>query len=51
MNWTTFLVNHFLTDYREAQDKGMEFHYSWLLIFIALVSCRELKETQLPEGM
>jgi hypothetical protein len=38
MNWANFLVNQFLTDYREAQEKGMELHYAWLLILIALVS-------------
>jgi hypothetical protein len=29
----------------------MEFHYAWLLILIDLVSWREMKETQFPEGM
>jgi hypothetical protein len=37
MNWATFLVNQFLTDCIEAQEKGIEFHYAWLLILIALV--------------
>jgi hypothetical protein len=31
---------------REAQDKGIEFHYTWLLIFIALATWRDLKDTQ-----
>jgi hypothetical protein len=43
MNWETFLVNQFQIDYREAQDRGMEFHYAWLLILIALVAWREPK--------
>jgi hypothetical protein len=38
MNWATFLVNQFLVDCTEAWDKGMEFHYAWLLILIALVT-------------
>jgi hypothetical protein len=28
MNWATFLVNQFLTDYIEAQEKGTKFHYA-----------------------
>jgi hypothetical protein len=46
MNWDMFLVNKFLTDFTEAQEKGMEFHYAWLLILIALVSWREPNEFQ-----
>jgi hypothetical protein len=41
MNWETFLVNQFLQDCTEAQEKGMEFHYAWLLILIALVGWQE----------
>jgi hypothetical protein len=41
MNWATFLVNQFLIDCIEAQEKGMEFHYAWLLILIALVGWKE----------
>jgi hypothetical protein len=37
MNWEKFLVNQFLQDCTEAQEKGTEFHYTWLLILIALV--------------
>jgi hypothetical protein len=46
MNWVTFLVNQFLIDYMEEQEKGIEIHYDWLLILIALVAWRELEETQ-----
>jgi hypothetical protein len=46
MNWEMFLVNQFLIDYKEGQDKGMEFHYTWLLILIALVSWRESDDSQ-----
>jgi hypothetical protein len=41
MNWVTFLVNQFLQDCTEAQEKGAEFHYAWLLILIALVRWQE----------
>jgi hypothetical protein len=51
MNWSTFLVNQFLMDYREAQEKGTKFHYAWLLILIALTAWREPKETQFLEGI
>jgi hypothetical protein len=37
MNWAMFLVNQFLIDCTEAQEKGMKFHYAWLIILIALV--------------
>jgi hypothetical protein len=30
----------------EVQDRGMEFHYAWLLILIALVAWRESKDSQ-----
>jgi hypothetical protein len=32
-------------------EKGIEFHYAWLLILIALTTWREPKETQFLEGM
>jgi hypothetical protein len=51
MNWVTFLVNQFLTDCKEAQDKGTKLHYAWLLILIALVAWREPRETRFLEGM
>jgi hypothetical protein len=41
MNWAMFLLNQILIDCEEAQDKGTEFHYSWLLILIALSTWRE----------
>jgi hypothetical protein len=36
MNWATFLVNQFLTDCIEAQEKGTKIHFARLLILIAL---------------
>ena len=44
MNWAKYLVNQLEIDCREAQDQGHEFHFSWLLILIALVAW------ELPEG-
>jgi hypothetical protein len=41
MNWATFLVNQFLQDCTEAQEKGTEFHYAWFLILIVLVGWKE----------
>jgi hypothetical protein len=35
-SWAPYLLN-FLIDYMDAQDNGVEFHYSWLLVLIALV--------------
>jgi hypothetical protein len=47
MNWETFLLNQFLIDCEEVQDKGTEFHYSWLLILIAVLSSwREPDDSQ-----
>jgi hypothetical protein len=41
MNWATFLVNQFLQDCIEAQEKGTKFHYAWILILIVLVGWKE----------
>jgi hypothetical protein len=38
MNWGKYLVNQLELDYREAQDQGYEFHFSWLLILIAFTT-------------
>jgi hypothetical protein len=46
MNRVTFLLNQFLIDCKEAHDKGKKFHYTWLLILIALSSGRELDDSQ-----
>jgi hypothetical protein len=31
-------VNQLEIDYKEAQDQGYEFHFSWLLILITFIS-------------
>jgi hypothetical protein len=38
MNWAKYLVNQMELDYREAQDHGYEFHFSWFLILITFVA-------------
>jgi hypothetical protein len=44
MNWVKYLVNQLELDCREAQDRGYEFHFSYLMILIAFVSW------EMPEG-
>jgi len=44
MSWAPFLLNQFLLDCAEAQDKEMEFHYPWLLILIAFIAWEEPEE-------
>jgi hypothetical protein len=34
MNWVSYLINELEKDYREAQDQGYEFQFSWLLVLI-----------------
>jgi hypothetical protein len=38
MNWEKYLVNQLELDYREAQDQGYKFHFSWLLILVSFIS-------------
>jgi hypothetical protein len=45
MNWEKFLLNQFLIDYEEVQDKGTKFDYAWLLILIALSAWRDPDDT------
>jgi hypothetical protein len=40
-----YLLNLFPKDFKYAQDLGTEFHYSWLLMLIALIGWREPKYT------
>jgi hypothetical protein len=44
MNWASYLVNQLEKDFREAQDHGYEFHFSWLLILVIFISW------EMPEG-
>jgi hypothetical protein len=34
-------IKFFLEDYKDVQDFGIEFHYSWLIILISLVGYGE----------
>jgi hypothetical protein len=49
MNWAKYLVNQLEIDYREAQDQGHEFHFSWLLILIAFVAWELLEGATFPD--
>jgi hypothetical protein len=49
MNWARFLVNQLEKYYCEAQDQGYEFHFSWLLIFIAFIAWNMLKGATFSE--
>jgi hypothetical protein len=41
--WAPYLLNLFLDDCNNAQDLGSKFHYSWLIILIALIGWGEPK--------
>jgi hypothetical protein len=49
MNWAKYLVNQLDQDYREAQDQGYEFHFSWLLILIGFIAWAIPKGATFPE--
>jgi hypothetical protein len=39
--WAPYLLNIFLKEYNDVQDLVTQFHYSWLLILIALIRWKE----------
>lgn len=41
LSWAPYLLNLFLDDYKDAQDLGTKFHYSWLILLIALIEWKE----------
>jgi hypothetical protein len=43
LNWAPYLLNMFLDNCKDMQDLGIKFHYSWLLILIALIIWKEPK--------
>jgi hypothetical protein len=49
MNWASYLINELEKDFHEAQDKGYEFHFSWLLVLIAFVAWKMPKGVAFPE--
>jgi hypothetical protein len=42
MSWAPYLSDLFQIDYRDAQEKGTKFHYSWLITLIAFMGWKEL---------
>jgi hypothetical protein len=49
MNWVKYLVNQLELDYREEQDQGCEFHFSWILICITFVTWEMLEGATFPD--
>jgi hypothetical protein len=49
LSWDLYLLIFFLEDYKTAQDLGTKFHYSFLLVLIALVGWRGPKYTWFSE--
>ena len=45
-NCAAYIAKEFLEDVCDAQEKGKPFHYSWLLVLIALVGWKEPTEAQ-----
>ena len=43
-NWVAYIAKEFLEYARDAQEKGRPFHYSWLIVLIALVGWKEPTE-------
>jgi hypothetical protein len=41
VSWAPYLLNLFLDDCKDAQDLGIEFHYSWLITLIAFMGWKE----------
>ena len=44
--WAEYIAKEFLEDIRDAQENGRPFHYSWLIVLIALVGWKEPTEAQ-----
>ena len=42
-------MKEFLEDVRDVQEKGRPFHYSWLIVLIALVGWQEPTEAQFAD--
>ena len=43
-NWAAYIAKEFLEDVHDVQEKGIPFHYSWLIVLITLVGWKELIE-------
>lgn len=48
-NWCTFLLNEFLDECKLMQEKGKEFHCSWLHLAIMLDATPTPAEPEFPE--
>jgi hypothetical protein len=46
MNWVDFSSQSVSAILQEEKDRGMEFHYAWLLILILIVAWRDPKDSQ-----
>ena len=44
--WAEYIAREFLEDICDVQEKGRPFHYSWLIVLIALVRWKEPIEAQ-----
>ena len=47
-NQAGYLCKEFLDDCHEVQEKGTSFHYAWLILIIAMLVWKELKDTLCP---
>ena len=45
-NWAVYITKEFLEYVYYMQEKGRPFHYSWLIVLIALVGWQEPTEVQ-----
>jgi hypothetical protein len=43
MNWVSYLVNELDKYYREVEDQGSEFHFSWLLVLNSFFAWKMLE--------
>ena len=48
-NWAQYFRDKILINFRESQEQGYAFCYSWLLFLIALVAWEAPPESVLPE--
>jgi hypothetical protein len=44
MNWVRYLINELQKDFCEAHDQGYGFHFNWLLMLIAFIAWKMMKE-------
>jgi hypothetical protein len=42
ISWGPYFLNLFLDDCKDARDLGTKFHYSWLIMLIAIMGWKEL---------